>query len=57
MVEEEEGLDALERLQENKSEKVYSLAFRIISEFFGDEDENTDQNTDVTQPSTAPYNF
>lgn len=37
-VEQNDGLDHLERLQESESDKVYATAFRIVTDFFGDDD-------------------
>ncbi|WKY01705.1 hypothetical protein Q1695_015594 [Nippostrongylus brasiliensis] len=42
-VEEADGLDYLERLQESESDKVYTTAFRIIRDFFNDEDDEEEQ--------------
>ncbi|PIC53758.1 hypothetical protein B9Z55_003322 [Caenorhabditis nigoni] len=50
-VEENGGLDALERLQESQSESIYTQAYRIITQFFGD-DEN-DQNDENSRASAA----
>lgn len=42
-IEEKGGLDAIEELQNNDNEKVYQIAYKIVSEFFAD-DEEIDEN-------------
>ncbi|KAK6055712.1 Armadillo/beta-catenin-like repeat protein [Cooperia oncophora] len=55
-VEEADGLDYLERLQESESDKVYSTAYRIISDFFSEDDHEEDQKaSDGNEP--AQYSF
>uniref|UniRef100_A0A914ICB1 Importin subunit alpha n=1 Tax=Globodera rostochiensis TaxID=31243 RepID=A0A914ICB1_GLORO len=50
-VEEGEGLDHLETLQRHESEQIYSLAFKIVDEFFSeDEDEGLEMKGDVQPP-------
>ncbi|CAJ0945702.1 unnamed protein product, partial [Mesorhabditis belari] len=51
LIEEHSGLDNLEGLQENESEKIYSLAYKIIHEFFSeDEDYPNESHNDENQP-------
>ncbi|EFP02909.1 CRE-IMA-2 protein [Caenorhabditis remanei] len=56
-VEENGGLDALERLQESQSEQIYSQAYRIITQFFSDDDGADVENTPKEQPASAAWNF
>ncbi|CAI2298820.1 unnamed protein product [Caenorhabditis sp. 36 PRJEB53466] len=44
LVEECGGLDSLERLQESQSEQIYTQAYRIISQFFSDDEKETNDN-------------
>ncbi|CAI2298832.1 unnamed protein product [Caenorhabditis sp. 36 PRJEB53466] len=43
-VEECGGLDSLERLQESQSEQIYTKAYRTISQFFSDDEKETNDN-------------
>ncbi|CAP36166.2 Protein CBG18785 [Caenorhabditis briggsae] len=53
-VEENGGLDALERLQESQSESIYTQAYRIITQFFGDdENDENGQNDENSRASAA----
>ncbi|XGW13820.1 hypothetical protein V3C99_000261 [Haemonchus contortus] len=55
-VEEADGLDYLERLQESESDKVYSTAYRIISDFFSEGDQDEEQKaSDGNEP--VQYSF
>lgn len=49
------GLDNLERLQESESEKIYALSYRIINEFFNDEDDGAAAENVVDE--NMQYNF
>ncbi|VDD94785.1 unnamed protein product [Enterobius vermicularis] len=42
-IEEFGGLDKLEELQQHPNEKVYSVAYKIIEQYFSEEDDNEDQ--------------
>lgn len=55
-VEEAEGLDHLERLQESESDKVYTTAYRIITDFFG-EDQNDDEQKEPESDQAVQYSF
>ncbi|ETN71473.1 Armadillo/beta-catenin-like repeat protein [Necator americanus] len=56
-VEENDGLDYLERLQESESDKVYATAYRIISDYFSDPDNEEDQKADGEENQPAQYSF
>ncbi|RCN49530.1 importin subunit alpha-2 family protein [Ancylostoma caninum] len=56
-VEENEGLDHLERLQESESDKVYASAYRIISDFFSDPDNDEDQKAGGEENQPVQYSF
>lgn len=52
LIEENKGLDYLEKLQESESEKIYNMSYRIISDFFGNDDEEEgciDENVEPRQ--------
>ncbi|PAV76145.1 hypothetical protein WR25_23445 [Diploscapter pachys] len=57
-IEEMGALDKLEELQNSDNDKIYQNAYRIISEFFSDEDGvPADDAGDENQPPTQQYNF
>ncbi|KAF1769953.1 hypothetical protein GCK72_001770 [Caenorhabditis remanei] len=57
-VEENGGLDALERLQESQSERIYELAYSIITQFFTDDDgANAENNLATRSDHDAPWSF
>uniref|UniRef100_A0A183F7B7 Importin-7 n=1 Tax=Heligmosomoides polygyrus TaxID=6339 RepID=A0A183F7B7_HELPZ len=49
-------LDHLERLQESESDKVYTTAYRIITDFFG-EDQNDDEQKEPESDQAVQYSF
>ncbi|KAI1694020.1 armadillo/beta-catenin-like repeat domain-containing protein [Ditylenchus destructor] len=62
-VEECNGLDYLETLQRHESQRIYDMAFKIVDEFFNDE-EDEGENLEPTQDTpmnlsapSGPYNF
>ncbi|CAB3408343.1 unnamed protein product [Caenorhabditis bovis] len=54
-IEECGGIDQLERLQESQSETIYAHAYRIISQFFADDDAAEEEASENQPPGT--YNF
>uniref|UniRef100_A0A915DYG6 Uncharacterized protein n=1 Tax=Ditylenchus dipsaci TaxID=166011 RepID=A0A915DYG6_9BILA len=61
VIEECGGLDALEALQHHESQKIYDLAYKIVEEFFGDEDEENEDIEPYDKPldltANNPFNF
>ncbi|GMR54988.1 hypothetical protein PMAYCL1PPCAC_25183, partial [Pristionchus mayeri] len=56
-VEESGVLDHLEKLQENMNEKVYNLTYKILSEYFADDDEEVnDENADTEAAGFFNFN-
>uniref|UniRef100_A0A0N5B8G9 Importin subunit alpha n=1 Tax=Strongyloides papillosus TaxID=174720 RepID=A0A0N5B8G9_STREA len=54
-IEECGGLDTIEHLQQSESEKVYQQAYRIVSEFFNDDEE--DDLVDENDQQRSSFNF
>ena len=50
-VEECDGLDKLEALQQHESTAIYETAYKIIDEFFHDDEEETGLELDETKPA------
>lgn len=67
LIEESNGLDNLESLQHHESERIYQLAYKIVDEFFNEEDSDvnvevlTDKNVVTggmdTNSAEMTYNF
>ncbi|CAJ0573317.1 unnamed protein product, partial [Mesorhabditis spiculigera] len=55
-IEENSGLDHLEGLQEHESERIYQGAYKIIQEFFS-EDEDDNVEFDANDENQPVYNF
>jgi len=49
VVEECGGLDIIEELQQAESEKIYTLAYKIVEDFFGEEQESDNVPLDLTE--------
>ncbi|GMT29369.1 hypothetical protein PFISCL1PPCAC_20666 [Pristionchus fissidentatus] len=56
-IEEAGVLDKLEQLQENNNEKVYNATYKILSEYFTDDDDEHDFNDENDAGAAAPYAF
>lgn len=52
-VEECDGLDKLEQLQQHESDKIYGAAFKIIDEFFHDENDESGAGIGVLNNQSA----
>lgn len=56
-VEENGGLDSLERLQESQSEQIYTQAYRIITQFFTDDDAGEKESHENADPQDNKWSF
>merc|ERR1712025_587342 len=56
MVEDMEGLDRLESLQDHENEDIYNKVVHIITTFFDGEDENENENENVA-PDGQSFSF
>ena len=56
LIEEAEGVDRLEGLQEHENEEVYQKAVKLIEEYFNGEEDNDDEQTENITPAPSSSN-
>lgn len=55
-MEEADGLDYLENLQQHEQIHIYEAAYKIVEEFFSDEDDGEGEGNDVPAEFAASQN-
>ena len=57
IMDENDGIDALEALQMHKNERVYNAAVQLITQYFGGEEEDEDAGFTAIDSASGQFSF